>query len=144
MFHNRASGFVLTRGHPNAIAPRKRPLNTIIPALLTRDGKAMMSFGVTGGHFQPFGQIQIMTNILDYGMSIQESIDQPRIFARGDQFDVEGAVSVAAIDGLRKLGHNVTRAQNPLGTAQAVWIDWERGLLRGGADGRRDGIALGW
>ena len=144
MFHNRAGGFVLTRGHPNAIAPRKRPLNTIIPALLTRDSKAVMPFGVTGGHFQPFGQIQIMTNILDYGMSIQESIDQPRIFARGDQFDVEGAVSVAAIDGLRKLGHNVTRAQNPLGTAQAVWIDWERGLLRGGADGRRDGIALGW
>lgn len=144
MFHNRAGGFVLTRGHPNAIAPRKRPLNTIIPALLTRDGKAVMPFGVTGGHFQPFGQIQIMTNILDYGMGIQESIDQPRIFARGDQFTVEGTVPSVAVDGLRKLGHNVTRAENPLGTAQAVWIDWERGLLRGGADGRRDGIALGW
>jgi gamma-glutamyltranspeptidase/glutathione hydrolase len=144
MFHNRAGGFVLTRGHPNAIAPRKRPLNTIIPALLTRDGKAVMPFGVTGGHFQPFGQIQIMTNILDYGMGIQESIDQPRIFARGDQFTVEGTVPAAAVDGLRKLGHNVTRAENPLGTAQAVWIDWERGLLRGGADSRRDGIALGW
>ena len=144
IFHNRAGGFVLTRGHPNAIAPRKRPLNTIIPALLTRDGKAVMSFGVTGGHFQPFGQIQIMTNILDYGMGVQESIDQPRIFARGDQFNVEGTVPGAVVDGLRKLGHNVTRAENPLGTAQAVWIDWEHGLLRGGADGRRDGIALGW
>ncbi len=144
MFHNRAGGFVLTRGHANAIAPRKRPLNTIIPALLTRNGKAVMPFGVTGGHFQPFGQIQIMTNIIDYGMSIQESIDQPRIFARGDQFTVEGTVTAAAVDGLRKLGHNVTRAENPLGTAQAVWIDWERGLLRGGADGRRDGVALGW
>ncbi len=120
MFHNRAAGFSLTRGHPNCIAPHKRPLNTIIPALLTRGGKAVMPFGVTGGHFQPFGQIQVMSNILDYGMNIQESIDQPRIFARGDQFDAEGAVSAAAIDGLRKLGHNVTRAQNPLGTAQAV------------------------
>ena len=144
MFHNRAGGFVLTRGHANAIAPRKRPLNTIIPALLTRDGKAVMAFGVTGGHFQPFGQIQIMTNILDYGMGIQESIDQPRIFARGDHFTVEGTVPSAAVDGLRKLGHNVTRAENPLGTAHAVWIDWDNGLLRGGADGRRDGIALGW
>ena len=143
IFHNRAGGFVLTPGHPNAIAPRKRPLNTIIPALLTRNVKAIMPFGVTGGHFQPFGQIQIMTNILDYGMGIQESIDQPRIFARGDQFNVEGTVSADLVDGLRKLGHNVTRAENPLGTAQAVWIDWERGLLRGGADGRRDGIALG-
>jgi len=143
VFHNRAGGFVLTPGHPNAIAPRKRPLNTIIPALLTRNGKAIMPFGVTGGHFQPFGQIQIMTNILDYGMGIQESIDQPRIFARGEQFNVEGTISADIVDGLRKLGHNVTRAENPLGTAQAVWIDWERGLLRGGADGRRDGIALG-
>ena len=144
IFHNRAGGFVLARGHPNAIAPRKRPLNTIIPALLTRDGKAAMAFGVTGGHFQPFGQIQIMTNILDYGMGIQESIDQPRIFARGDQFTVEGGTPSAAVDGLRKLGHNVTRAENPLGTAQAIWINWQSGLLRGGADGRRDGIALGW
>lgn len=143
MFHNRAGGFVLSPGHPNAIAPHKRPLNTIIPALLTRNGKAIMPFGVTGGHFQPFGQIQIMTNILDYGMGIQESIDQPRIYARGDQFNVEGAVPADVVDGLRKLGHDVTRAENPLGTAQAVWIDWERGLLRGGADGRRDGIALG-
>ncbi|HKS84744.1 MAG TPA: gamma-glutamyltransferase [Pseudolabrys sp.] len=143
IFHNRAGGFVLAPEHPNAIAPRKRPLNTIIPAMLTRNGKAVMPFGVTGGHYQPFGQIQIMTNILDYGMGIQESIDQPRIFARGDQFNVEGAVPKATVDALRDLGHNVTRAENPLGTAQAIWIDWERGLLRGGADGRRDGIALG-
>jgi gamma-glutamyltranspeptidase/glutathione hydrolase len=84
-----------------------------------------------------------MTNILDYGMGIQESIDQPRIYARGDQFNVEGTVPADVVDGLRKLGHDVTRAENPLGTAQAVWIDWERDLLRGGADGRRDGIALG-
>jgi gamma-glutamyltranspeptidase / glutathione hydrolase len=144
IFHNRASGFVLTRGHPNAIAPRKRPLNTIIPAMLTRGGKAVMPFGVTGGHFQPIGQIQIMTNVLDYGMGIQESIDQPRIFARGDSFQVERTVSAPAIDGLRRLGHNVTFAENPLGTAQAIWIDWNRGLLRGAADGRRDGVALGY
>ena len=103
-----------------------------------------MPFGVTGGHFQPFGQIEIMTNILDYGMGIQELIDQPRIFARGDQFDVESTVPAATIYGLRKLGHNARRAPNPLGTAQAIWIDRDRGLLRGGADGRRDGIALGW
>jgi gamma-glutamyltranspeptidase / glutathione hydrolase len=144
IFHNRAGGFVLKRGHPNAIAPRKRPLNTIIPAILTYGGKAVMPFGVTGGHFQPFGQIQIMTNVLDYGMGIQESIDQPRIFAHGDSFLVESTVSASVIEGLRKLGHNVARAENPLGTAQAIWIDWDRGLLRGAADGRRDGIALGW
>ena len=82
--------------------------------------------------------------MIDTHCHFQESIDQPRIFARGDQFDVESTVPAATIDGLRKLGHNATRAPNPLGTAQAIWIDQDHGLLRGGADGRRDGIALGW
>jgi gamma-glutamyltranspeptidase / glutathione hydrolase len=144
IFHNRACGFVLARGHPNAIAGRKRPLNTIIPAMLTRNGRAVMPFGVTGGQFQPFGQVQLVTNILDYGMGIQAAIDHPRIFAFGDTVQVEGAVPASVRDGLAALGHKVVRAENPLGTAQAIWIDWESGLLRGGADGRRDGLAAGW
>jgi len=144
IFHNRAGGFVLERSHPNTIAGRKRPMQTIIPAMLIKDGKAMMAFGVTGGHFQPIGQMQILSNILDYGMGIQAAIDEPRIFARGDAFDVEGTVADDAIAGLRERGHPIKRAENPLGTAQAIWIDWDRGLLMGGADGRRDGIALGW
>ena len=144
ILHNRAGGFVLERGHPNAIAGRKRPLQTIIPAMLTKGDRAVMPFGVTGGHFQPIGQMQMLSNVLDYGMGIQAAIDEPRIFARGDSFDVEGSVAEEAIAGLRARGHAVRRAENPLGTAQAIWIDWERGLLRGGADGRRDGIALGW
>lgn len=144
IFHNRAGGFVLERGHPNAIAGRKRPLQTIIPAMLTKGDRAVMPFGVTGGHFQPIGQMQILSNVLDYGMSIQAAIDEPRIFARGDSFEVESTVAEDAVAGLRARGHAVRRAENPLGTAQAIWIDWERGLLRGGADGRRDGIALGW
>jgi gamma-glutamyltranspeptidase/glutathione hydrolase len=144
ILHNSAASFVLTRDHANVIAGHDRPLNTIIPAVLTRGGKAVMPFGVTGGHFQPFGPIQILTNVVDHGMVIQEAIDQPRIFARGESLQVEGTVSTAAADGLRKLGHNVTRAENSLGAAQAIWIDWDQGLLQGGADGRRDGIALGW
>ena len=144
IFHNRAAGFSLEPGHPNAIAGRKRPLNTIIPALLTKAGKAVMPFGVTGGHFQPTGQMQILSNILDHGMGLQEAIDRPRIFARGDAFEVEGTVAPAAVAGLRARGHDVRRAANPLGTAQAIWIDAAAGILRGGADGRRDGIALGW
>ncbi len=144
IFHNRATGFSLERGHPNAIAPRKRPLHTIIPALLSKGGKAVMPFGVTGGHFQPFGQVQLLTNVLDYRMGIQAAIDQPRIFAQADTVQVEGTVPAETIDGLEKLGHRVMRAENPLGAAQAIWIDWERGLLRGGADPRRDGIAAGY
>jgi gamma-glutamyltranspeptidase/glutathione hydrolase len=144
IFHNRACGFVLDRDHPNALAGRKRPLNTIIPAMVTHRGRAVMPFGVTGGHFQPFGQVTVLTNILDYGMGVQAAIDQPRIFAFGDEVRVEGPIPSFLRDGLAALGHKVVTAENPLGTAQAVWIDWDAGLLRGGADGRRDGLAAGW
>jgi gamma-glutamyltranspeptidase/glutathione hydrolase len=144
IFHNRACGFVLDRGHPNVIAGRKRPLNTIIPAMLTRNGRAVMPFAVTGGQFQPFGQVQLVSNILDYGMGIQAAIDHPRIFAWNDTIQAEGTLPVSVREGLAALGHKVVPAENPLGTAQAIWIDWEAGLLRGGADGRRDGLAAGW
>jgi gamma-glutamyltranspeptidase/glutathione hydrolase len=144
IFHNRACGFVLERGHPNVIAGRKRPLNTIIPAMLARNGRAVMPFGVTGGQFQPFGQVQLVSNILDHSMGIQAAIDQPRIFAWNDAIQVEGTVPTSVREGLTALGHKIVTAENPLGTAQAIWIDWESGLLRGGADGRRDGLAAGW
>lgn len=144
LFHNRASSFVLEGGHLNCIAGRKRPMHTIIPAMLTKNGKAVMPFGVTGAHFQPFGQVQILTNIVDYGLSVQAAIDHPRMFARGDTLEIERSVPEEIAVGLTKLGHRVTRPENPLGTAQAIWIDQELGVLRGGADGRRDGIALGY
>lgn len=144
VFHNRASGFVLEPGHPNAIGARKRPLHTIIPALLTKNGQAVMTFGVTGGQFQPFGQVQVLSNILDHGMGIQAAIDHPRMFAFGDVVQLESTMPKVVREGLAARGHRVVPAENPLGTAQAIWIDAEGGILRGGADARRDGIALGW
>ena len=144
IFHNRASSFTIEAGHPNGIAGRKRPMHTIIPGMLSKDGKAVMPFGVTGAHFQPIGQVQVLTNIIDYGLSVQASIDHPRMFARDDTFELEGTIPEATAQELRALGHTITRPSNPLGTAQAIWIDHERGVLRGGADGRRDGIALGY
>jgi gamma-glutamyltranspeptidase/glutathione hydrolase len=144
IFHNRACGFTLDRDHPNALAGRKRPLNTIIPAMLTQRGHAVMPFGVTGGHFQPFGQVMVLTNILDYGMGVQAAIDQPRLFAFGDEVRVEDTIPASLRDGLAALGHKIVTAENPLGNAQAIWIDWDAGLLRGGADARRDGLAAGW
>jgi gamma-glutamyltranspeptidase/glutathione hydrolase len=144
LLHNRGSGFVIQPGHPNTIAGRKRPLHTIIPGLVTKNGRAVLPFGVTGGHFQPLGQIQLLSNLIDHGMPLQQAIDQPRIFARGDAFEVERTIPAAAIEGLLALGHAPLPAENPLGTAQAISIDWETGVLHGGADYRRDGIALGW
>lgn len=144
LLHNRACGFVLEAGHPNVIAGRKRPLHTIIPALLTRDGEAVMSLGCTGGHFQPAGQLQVLSNILDYGMSVQQAIEHPRMFARGDSFELEQTVPQSVWDGLRRRGHNPTRTANPLGTCHAIWADRQRGVLFGGSDGRRDGVAIGY
>jgi gamma-glutamyltranspeptidase/glutathione hydrolase len=144
VLHNRGSGFVIEPGHPNTIAGHKRPMHTIIPALLSRDGRAVMSFGITGAHFQPMGQILLLSNLIDHGMSLQQAIDQPRFFARGESFEVEHLISRQAVAGLRAWGHPVVVADNPLGTAQAIRIDWQTGVLHGGADGRRDGVALGW
>ncbi len=103
-----------------------------------------MAFGVTGGHFQPAGQLQVLSNILDYGMSIQQAIDHPRMLARGDQFEMERTVPEALWAGLRAKGHLPVAAAHPLGTCHAIWIDQARGLLLGGSDGRRDGLALGY
>ena len=144
LFHNRGMSFSLEEGHRNAIAGRKRPMHTIIPALVTEGGRAVMPFGVTGAHFQPLGQIQVLANIVDYGMSVQAAVDFPRMFARGDVFEVERAIPDEILGALRALGHMPVRPPNPLGTAQAIWIDRRNGVLRGGADSRRDGIALGY
>ena len=144
LLHNRGCGFSLEAGHPNALAGRKRPMHTIIPALLTEGGEAVMAFGVTGGHFQPAGQLQVLSNIVDYGMSIQQAIDHPRMLARGDQFEMERTVPEALWSGLRAKGHLPVAAAHPLGTCHAIWIDQARGVLLGGSDGRRDGLALGY
>lgn len=144
LLHNRGCGFSLEAGHPNEISGRKRPMHTIIPALLTKDGEAVMSFGVTGGHFQPAGQLQVLSNIVDYGMSIQQAIDHPRMLARGDTFEMERTVPESIWEGLRAKGHAPTLAANPLGTCHAIWVDHARGVLLGGSDGRRDGMAIGF
>lgn len=144
LLHNRGFGFVLEPGHPNCLAGGKRPMHTILPAMLTYDGELLLSFGVTGGHFQPIGQMQVLSNLIDYGMNVQEAVDAPRMFARGDVLELESTVPSEVVEGLRALGHRPTRATNPLGTSQAIWIDRKRGLLRGGADPRRDGIAIGY
>lgn len=144
LLHNRGCGFVLEDNHPNILAGGKRPMHTILPAMVTHNGEAELTFGVTGGHFQPIGQIQVLSNMIDHGMSVQEAIDAPRIFARGDLLHFERLIPHAALEHLKELGHSPMAAPSPLGTAQAIFIDRKRGILRGGADPRRDGIALGY
>ncbi len=144
VLQNRGSGFVLTEGHANAIAPGKRPLHTLVPAMATRDGKPWLSFGVMGGHLQPAGHAFVLTNIVDYGMDVQESVDFPRIFFEGGETLVEESVAQKTRDGLTALGHRIGVRPDPWGGAQMIEMDHARGILNGASDPRKDGAALGY
>jgi gamma-glutamyltranspeptidase/glutathione hydrolase len=144
LLQNRGAGFRVQPGHPNCIAPGKRPLHTIIPSLVTKGGHAVMSFGVMGGQYQPVGQSHVLTNILDYGCDVQEAIDMPRGLHYEGVFQLEDGVPANIVEGLKKIGHKTTNLVGPLGGAQAIWIDREKGTLTGGSEPRKDGCALGY
>jgi gamma-glutamyltranspeptidase/glutathione hydrolase len=144
LLQNRGGGFRIQPGHPNCIAPGKRPLHTIIPSLVTKNGRAQMPFGVMGGQYQPVGQTHVLTNMLDYGCDVQEAIDMPRGLHYEGVYQLEDGVPADIVEGLRKLGHKTTSLLAPLGGGQAIWIDWDKGTLTGGSDPRKDGCALGY
>ncbi len=144
MLHNRGAGFRVQRGHPNCIAPFKRPMHTIIPGMLTEAGRAVMPFGVMGGHFQPVGQSLLLSNLLDYGLDLQQAIDLPRLYPFAGEVQVERGIPTAVLDRLARLGHTASLVGRPLGGGQAIWIDHARGTLTGASDPRKDGLALGY
>jgi gamma-glutamyltranspeptidase/glutathione hydrolase len=142
LLQNRGSGFRLVEGHPNAIAPGKRPFHTIIPGLLAKDSKPVMAFGVMGGQYQATGHMQILSGVLDRGLDIQQSSDVPRSFAFDGTLSLEPTVPGSVADDLIARGHCVTWADEPLGGFQAVQIDAISGVMYGASDHRKDGIAL--
>ena len=144
LMQNRGAGFRVQPGHPNCIAPGKRPLHTIIPSMTTKGGRAVMSFGVMGGQYQPVGQTRVLTNILDYGLDVQEALDQPRGLHYEGVYQLEDGVPADIVEGLKKIGHQTTSLVAPLGGGQAIWIDWDKGTLTGGSEPRKDGCALGY
>jgi gamma-glutamyltranspeptidase / glutathione hydrolase len=144
VFHNRGEGFVLDPKHPNCIAPRKRPMHTLVPAMTRKGGEVTMAFGVMGAHFQPMGHVYMMSNLTDYGMDPQEAVDCPRVFFEGGEIVVEESVPAAAIEGLKKRGHRIRTRELPWGGAQVVAIDRDNGVLIGASDHRKDGMALGY
>jgi gamma-glutamyltranspeptidase/glutathione hydrolase len=145
MLQNRAASFVVDRpDHPNAIAPGKRPMHTIIPGMVGEGGRALMPFGVMGGHYQATGHVHFLTNLIDYGMDVQEALDSPRAFHFDNVYELESGVSEETAAGLAKLGHQIKRCDLPHGGGQAIRINWESGVLTGGSDPRKDGIALGY
>jgi gamma-glutamyltranspeptidase/glutathione hydrolase len=144
VLHNRGQGFVLDPKHPNCIAPGKRPMHTLVPALAMKGGDPWLSFGVMGGGFQPMGHVYVLTNMVDYGMDPQEAIDFPRMFFEGGKLEVEASVAESVYAELARRGHPVNRREDAWGGGQAIQIDRANGVLVGASDPRKDGCALGY
>lgn len=142
--HNRGFSFSMQPGHPNEVAPRKRPMHTIMPAMAFKDGKPEIVFGVMGGQYQPMGQSWVLANMLHYGMDPQAALDLPRLFPFAGKLEVERGISAAARAALAAKGHDLMDANAPHGGGQVIRIDRSRGVLIGGSDPRKDGCALGY
>ncbi len=146
---NRGAGFTMEEGHPNEVAPGKRPFHTIIPAFVTRsepDGtqQPWMSFGVMGGSMQPQGHVQVLLNILEFGMGVQEAIDAPRFrHFSGRDVAFEHSIPRHVLDELQAMGHDVRGGEGTsFGGAQAI-IRLGPGWVAG-SDPRKDGAAAGY
>ena len=154
---NRGCLFSLDPAHANKLEPGKRPFHTIIPAMVTRAGAPFLTFGVMGGDMQPQGHVQVLVNLLDFGMGVQAAGDAPRVehvghatptgkpeAAKGGTILAEYGLSDAVVKELEARGHVVRRTKVNGGGYQGILIDPKTGALRGGTESRKDGAALGW
>ncbi|MEJ5378430.1 MAG: gamma-glutamyltransferase [bacterium] len=148
ILQNRGCAFRLDPAHPNVIAPGKRPLHTIIPAMLFKEGEFLMSFGVMGGDMQPQGHVQFLSNLIDFGMNLQEALDAPRVrHLGGMEVYLEDGISKHTALELEARGHQVLLVDPPVnevGGGQAVYRDPTTRVLLGASDRRKDGCAMGY
>ena len=154
MLQDRGELFDLREGRFNTYAPKKRPFHTIIPAFITRDGEAFMSFGVMGGDTQPQAHVQIVVNIVDFGMNVQEAGDAPRILHTGSSSPtgrrmrdggrvyLETGVAYESIRTLVRMGHSVGYNVGSYGGYQAILR--KGGVYHGASESRKDGQAAGY
>ena len=153
---NRGNLFSLSEDHPNRLEPKKRPFHTIIPSLVTRDGKPVFVFGVMGGDMQPQGQVQVLVNWIDFGMNIQMAGDAARVRHEGSASptgtpaDADGGVvhyesglPQETLEALARRGHRLQASRSSFGGYQGILIDWQHGILQGATESRNDGLALG-
>lgn len=144
---NRGHGFTLEEGHPNQVAPRKRPYHTIIPGFITKDGVPMAAFGVMGGDMQPQGHVHTLLGIVDHHLNPQSAFDAPRVrVAHNGDVHVEAAMHPDVMRQLLKLGHrvHVEADWGLFGGGQMIWRDPDTGVLIGGTEPRKDGIVAAW
>jgi len=151
MLHNRGTGFVLQADHPNRLEPGKRPFHTLIPAMVFKDGKLLLSYGVMGGDIQAQGHAQVLINLIDRELNLQQAIDAPRVrYISGRGVMMEDGLTPGVIADLIKRGHErvmpaagiMHRAL--MGGGQAIMVDPQTGALVGGSDTRKDGLAIGY
>lgn len=157
MLQDRGQLFTLDPGKANTYAPHKRPFHTIIPAFVTKDGKPWMSFGVMGGSFQPLGHVEILMNMIDFGMNAQEAGDAPRIDHQGSseptgekmedsgEVTLENGFPFETIRALMQMGHHVGWAPpGSYGGYQAIRFDAASKVYFGASESRKDGQAAGF
>lgn len=147
VLQNRGCSFSLDPSHPNRIEPGKRTMHTIIPAMLFKEDRFLMSFGVMGGDMQPQGHTQFLVNLIDFDMNLQEAVDAPRARHMKDmEIYLEDGITQETAEVLSGMGHQVTRqaAVNAVGGGQAIFLDREQDTLLGASDRRKDGMALGY
>ena len=150
--HNRGFGFNLIDGHPNALAPGKRPMHTLMPGMALRDGQPWLAFGTRGADGQPQTGLQLLNGLLDFGLDLQSAMEAPRWAhgAPGGRYPasalvLEGRFGDAVAEDLAARGHEVMLADavDPvMGTAQMIQVDQSRGCYMAATDPRGDGVAL--
>jgi gamma-glutamyltranspeptidase / glutathione hydrolase len=146
LLHNRGALFSLDPAHPNCIEPGKRPYHTLVPAFAMRDGRPWLSFGVMGGDMQPQGHVQVLVNLIDFGMNVQAAGDVARChhFQSANVVAVEAGFDPQVLQELASLGHCLARAPGAYGGYQAIQVDPQSGAYAGASDPRKDGLAVGY
>jgi gamma-glutamyltranspeptidase/glutathione hydrolase len=144
VLHNRGAGFSFDPAHPNKLEGGKRPFHTIIPAMAFKDGRPWLSFGVMGGDMQAQGHVQVLLNLIDFGMDVQQAGEQPRFRHFDSGLALESAIGADVRKALEAKGHRLTISPGMFGGYQAIMIDPKTGALFGGSDPRKDGCAMGW
>jgi gamma-glutamyltranspeptidase/glutathione hydrolase len=154
---NRGTLFALDEHHRNRLEPHRRPFHTIIPGLVTKDGKPWFVFGVMGGDMQPQGQLEVLCNLIDFGMNVQQAGEAPRLEhlgsatptgrpgdADGGTVAAENGIPREVVEELLRRGHQVVRVPKNGGGYQGILIDPKTNMLHGGSDPRKDGCAVGY
>ncbi len=144
VLHNRGAGFSFDPNAANKLEGGKRPFHTLIPAMAFKDGKPWLTFGVMGGDMQAQGHVQVLMNMIDFGMDVQQSGEQPRFRHFENGLALETAIGADVRKALESKGHKLTTAAGMFGGYQAIMLDPVSGALAGGSDVRKDGCAIGW